>query len=146
MSSMDTTKIVRTLTDAARPALDGTPVLFAFLFGSNATGRARKESDVDVAVYFDPATAREELVTLSLDVAGRLADTSRLPRIEVVAMNDAPLPLLGRILRDRVVIYSRDETARVRFEAETRSAFMDFDIHAQRLDRELLSRTADRSR
>ena len=129
----------------APAAFEATPVLFAFLFGSNATGRERNSSDIDVAVYVDD-DARADHVSQSLELAGRLADVSGLPRVEVVVMNDAPLPLLGSVLRDRIVIFSRDETARVRFEATTRSLAMDFDIHARRLDRELLARTADGSR
>jgi len=143
MVAMETAEVERALRAAAPQAFEGTAVLFAFLFGSTASGRARQGSDVDVAVYLDPATAPEQYLPLTLDLAGRLADASGLPRIEVVVMNDAPLPLLGSILRERVVISSRDEVARVRFEGGTRSMFFDFDIHARRLDRELLARTRD---
>lgn len=31
------------------------PVLFSYLFGSFAQGTPREDSDVDVAVYFEPA-------------------------------------------------------------------------------------------
>ena len=130
---------------ASAAAFEDTPVAFAYLFGSHATGRARDDSDVDVAVYLQPDDPSERL-SQTLDLGGRIAAASGLPRVEVVVMNGAPLPLLGSILRERIVVYSRDEPARVTFESEMRSVTMDFEIHARRLDRELLARTADGGR
>ena len=142
---MESNHVLETLRRAAQGALNDTPAVFAFLFGSYATARATDVSDVDVAVYLDPDDEHQRLA-LTLDLAGRLAAASGLPRIEVVVMNGAPLPLLGSILRERVVIYSRDEPARVRFESTMRSLATDFEIHSRRLDRELLARTADGTR
>ena len=143
---MDSTDVLEIMRRTAPAALAGTPALFAFIFGSHATGRANDASDIDVAVYLDANTDAGGRLLVSLDLAGRLADASGLPRIEVVVMNDLPLALLGSILRERRVICSRDEAARVRFEATTRSLAMDFEVHARRLDRELLARTADGGR
>ena len=141
MNSVDTADLLRR---GAADAFAGTPVVFAFLFGSHATGRARADSDVDVAVYLHEALADpSDMLPMSLDLAGRLAAASGLPRIEVVVLNDAPLGLLGSILRERNVVYSADEAARVRFESTMRSMAMDFEIHSRRLDRELLARTAE---
>ena len=141
MDSVETADLLRR---SAPDAFAGTPVVFAFLFGSHATGRARADSDVDVAAYLDEARADpSDALPLSLELAGRLAGQSGLPGIEVVILNDAPLGLLGSILRERVVVYSADEAARVRFESTMRSVTMDFEIHSRRLDRELLARTAE---
>ncbi len=129
------------LRTAAPVAFEGSGVVFAYLFGSRATGRARPDSDVDVAVYLDPPP-RDPLAE-ALALAARLEDASGVGGIEVVVMNDAPLPLLGRILRERIVLYSRDEPARVAFESLAFREFLDFEFHARQLDRELLRRHAE---
>lgn len=126
---------------AAPLAFEGSGVVFAYLFGSRAAGRARPDSDVDVAVYIAPPA--QDPVAEALRLAARLEDASGVGGIEVVVMNEAPLPLLGRILRERVVLYSRDEPARVAFESRAFREFCDFDLHARELDRALLRRHAE---
>lgn len=56
------------------------------------------------------------------------------------AFADTPPPLVGRVLQRRVVIYSRDEPARVRFESRRLRGFLDFQIRAEPLDRAVLER------
>jgi uncharacterized protein len=63
--------------------------------------------------------------------------------VEIVVLNEAPLPLAGRILRNRTVLYSRDEPARVRYESLTLRMFFDFEIHARPLAEELLKGIAE---
>ncbi len=84
--------IGRFFQESARPGL-----VSAYLFGSHATGRAHRESDVDVAVLLAwdvYPTARERFdvqVRLSADLAADL----RTERVDLVVLNDAP-PHLGR--------------------------------------------------
>jgi hypothetical protein len=54
------------------------------------------------------------------------------------------LRLVGRVLRDARVIYSRDDVARVRFEVEMRARAFDFELHAAELDRLLVAHMAER--
>jgi hypothetical protein len=63
--------------------------------------------------------------------------------VEVLVLNGAPLPIRGRVVRQRVVIYSRDEPARVAFESRTLREFFDFQIHAAPMDEQMLRETAD---
>ncbi|HWB71136.1 MAG TPA: nucleotidyltransferase domain-containing protein [Egibacteraceae bacterium] len=135
--------VVQQLRDAAAAALSDAPVRFLYLFGSAATGRARPDSDVDIAVYLDPSLPRERYLDVSLDLAHRLETATRLGPVDVLALNDAPLPLAGRVLRERVVVYSRDEPLRVRFESLKLREFLDFQIHAQPLDLALLRAMAE---
>lgn len=129
------------LSEASPAAFAGVPVVFAYLFGSEARGEARPGSDVDVAVYLDPAPADD--VSLILDLAGRLEEASGVPNIEVVVLNDAPIALGGRVVLERRIVFSVDEPARVEYESRTLREFFDFRIHADALDRELLRRTAE---
>jgi uncharacterized protein len=136
-------EIVAALREAAPAAFDGQPVLFAYLFGSHATGRAHERSDIDVAIFLDSTVAPDGYFEEKLRLPDRLGHASRMGNVEVLILNGAPLRLAGNVLRDRVVIYSRDEPARVRYESRTLDDFLDFDVHARRLDQELLRAIAE---
>lgn len=131
------------LRDAAGRAFAGTPVLFACLFGSAATGRSLPDSDLDIAVYLEPRIGAGRYVDLSLDLAGRLSEAFRLGDVDILILNEAPLAVLGRAIQERVVIYSRDEPARVHFESRSLREFFDFEIHARPLDRKFLREFAE---
>jgi predicted nucleotidyltransferase len=119
------------LKDAAPRAFEGTPVFFAYLFGSAATGRHHPASDVDVAVYLDSLRSPQDALDSSLDLANRLSRESRVGHIDLLVLNEAPLTVLGRVIKERKVLYSRDEPARVRFESRTLTEFFDFEISRQ---------------
>jgi hypothetical protein len=131
---------------AAAGVFEREPVVFAYLFGSVATGRARADSDVDVAVYVDKATPPDAYLDLSLRLAGALSDASDVGDIEVLVLNDAPLDLQGRAVTERLLLYSRDEPFRVRYEGLTLRQYWDWRFHADVLDKELLRKIAEGSR
>lgn len=137
------TTVAEALRAGAADALAATPVIFAYLFGSHATGRSGPHSDVDVACYVDPPPSGRQALDLRLDLAGRLERACGVGGVEVVLLPDVPLALAGRILRERVVVHSRDEPRRVRYESLTFRMFCDFDVHARRLDEQLLRATAE---
>jgi len=134
--------VVEQLTVVAPAVLKDEPVVFAYLFGSHATGQAHPGSDVDVAVMLEDGVPEEERLETLLRLARRLSEGSGLGRIEVVVLNDAPLPLVGRAISTREVVYSSDEPARVEFESLRHREFLDFQIHAEPLARALLRHAA----
>ena len=77
----DTTLLANQIAEALR-AFKG--VKLALLFGSRATGKAREESDVDLAIDA-PGLDRAEL-------AARLSETLGL-EIDVISLRDANIPL-----------------------------------------------------
>jgi predicted nucleotidyltransferase len=115
----------------ATSAFAGEPVRFAYLFGSQAAGTARPGSDVDVAVMLADEVPRDEHLARSLRLAGALETAAGVGPIEaLVVLNEAPLPLAGRVRQHRVVIFSADESGRVRYESRITRLFHDFQIHA----------------
>lgn len=126
---------------AAEAALPAEPVVVAYLFGSRAAGRPRPRSDTDVAVLVESGVPREERFALSLRLPDVFEPAART-EVDVVVLNDAPLPLRGRVLRQRIVLYSRDEPLRVRYESLTMRMYADFQVKARRLDQVLLAETA----
>lgn len=138
---MDTDLVAR-LEQAADQAFRGTPVRFAYLFGSRATGRPRPDSDTDVAVHLGGQVDRADELTVAFGLVHQLADEARLPDLDFVVLDRAPLTLVGRVLSSRVVIYSVDEPARVYYESRQMRQFLDFQIKAEPLDRLLLAEIA----
>lgn len=135
--------VIAALIAAAERTLASEPVQFAYLFGSHARDEARRDSDVDIAVRFSDDVAADEYLARSTTLAGIIAQQARLGPINgLVVLNDAPLRLIGRILRDRVVLYSSDEQARVAFEVQMRAQALDFELHAAPLDQALLETMA----
>jgi predicted nucleotidyltransferase len=116
-------------------------VLFAYLYGSWATATARPDSDIDVAVFIEDVGG--DRLVLASEVADRLGAAAELGSIEVVVLNEAPLRFQGRVLRDRVVLFNRDEPKRVAYESLTGRMADDVEIWAADTDREILAAIAE---
>ncbi len=104
-------------------------VLFAYLFGSQSTGRAGPLSDVDVAVYLDESVDALESKLPLIDLISRHVGGDR---VDVVVLNSAPIALAGRVLTTRRVIFERDAFARHRYESSVIRQFADFRLVERR--------------
>jgi predicted nucleotidyltransferase len=114
---------VSELVDALREILHGDArVVAAWLFGSEARGTARPDSDVDVAVLLDHAP--RTLMAWPADLADLLARRVARP-VQLVPVNDAPADLVRRVLRDGVLLVQRDRSARIAFEVKKRNEYFD---------------------
>lgn len=103
-------------------------VRFVYLFGSIARDKARKDSDVDLAMYVQPQ--------------GTLVDEARLHEalstslgrddVDLVVLNQAPLWLQFRILGEGTLLFSRDEGQRIAFREHVEKRFLDFRPYHER--------------
>lgn len=144
MTAVD--EALRALRAAAADVLPSEPVRFAYLFGSRARGTARVDSDVDVAVVLTPEVDADDRLAVQLRLARRLTDRSRLPDVDLVVLDGAPLPLRGRVVQEGLVVYSTDEGARVEHDSRTAREFWDYSIWVAPLHRERLLRHATGAR
>ncbi len=89
----------RNLAQAIAETLEAAPIALvsAYLYGSQAEGRAHRESDVDVGVLLprEPATTPRQRFAARVDIIALLARELGYEAVDVVVLNDAP-PLLGR--------------------------------------------------
>jgi predicted nucleotidyltransferase len=106
-------------------ALDREGVVAAYLFGSQATGKAGPLSDVDVAVLFDSALDERARFELQLRLQGEATSAVRHDSVDVVALNAASPLLRHRAIRDGEALVVRDPVARVRFEARAILDYLD---------------------
>jgi len=112
------------LPDRLRQALmNGPPLRLAVLFGSQAAGRARAESDVDVGIVpIDPALPlKDELALASALSAAAGAE------VDVVRL-DVDAPLLGaEVARHGVCLLEAAPGTFTAYRAQAISAWLDFD-------------------
>lgn len=100
-------------------------VIVAYLFGSRVTGRARAESDMDVAVLLneeDSVARFERRLQMMVEVSkvcGQEAD--------VIVLNDAPPILQNQVLRCGRLLFERDRRARVEFEVRAGTIYADLE-------------------
>jgi predicted nucleotidyltransferase len=99
-------------------------VVAAYIFGSVAQGRARPQSDVDIAVLLsadlDEETRFDRRLRLGWEVErliGRQTD--------LVVLNDAPPLLQHQVLKHGRLIFERDRAARVEFEVRAGQIYAD---------------------
>lgn len=85
---------------------------FAYLHGSQASGQARADSDIDLAAYFDPPVP----AAFEVDVPAG---------IDLLILNTAPLEIRGRIALHGQLVLEVDPVARVRWESMTRKIYLD---------------------
>lgn len=98
-------------------------ILFAYIFGGLSTGNQRPLSDLDIAVYLNSCADKAEA---KLDIIGELSDTLMTDEIDLVVLNDAPISLVGRILRKKRLIADKQPFLRHRFESLALREFFDF--------------------
>ena len=94
-----------------------------YVFGSVARRTSRASSDVDIAVLFTAPPA-PTLAGLPLEIAAELEQLLHRP-VQIVALNDAPVDLVYRVLRDGVLVCEANRAGRVAFEVKRRRECLD---------------------
>lgn len=111
--------IDETLVSRLRESLQREPdVVFAYLFGSQGRGDAGARSDVDVAIFLDAGSRLGVL-----DVMAQIEGEGRR-HLDVVILNTAPLTLAYETLKG-LLLFSRDEEARIAFETALTHRYLD---------------------
>lgn len=101
-------------------------ILEAYLFGSQASGRAQPHSDIDVAVYIDPSANPAGPYGRAAELTAHLMDAVNSNDIDVLILNDAPPVLYHRVLRDGNRLFARDLRATTAREGRALSRYCDF--------------------
>lgn len=90
-------------------------VLFAYLFGSQATGLTYYESDIDLAVYLRPGEMKYYLKR-DEELLSKLISSLETDQVDLKILNVSPLLLQFRIVSDGESTFVRDQQAKVDFE------------------------------
>ena len=109
-------------------------ILEAYLFGSHARGKARPDSDIDVAVYIDEALADDGNWGYCAELTTDLMVALGTSEVDVVVLNKAPILLYHRVLRDGVRLLSRDLRATTTRAGRVLSYYFDFLPQLDKMD------------
>jgi len=115
-------------------------VVLGYLFGSWARGCARPDSDYDIAVLLNDAAAKEDRFSTITRLAGRLGREVMSDKLDIVILNDAPILLRHRVLRDGKLLYQRTHADRVRFVNRTITEYQDTYIRRAEFARRRIAR------
>jgi len=115
-------------------------VVLAYLFGSHARGQAGPLSDVDVAVLLASQPDGDHCFDRRLEIMGGLMDILRVNDVDVAILNQTPLALRYRVVRDGVLLFCRDHQAMIEFRVRTVSEYLDFKPVIEQHERAILQR------
>jgi predicted nucleotidyltransferase len=112
--------------DAITSLLKNRPeVQAAYLFGSVATGRARPDSDIDVAVLVSRRIMRRDPFKYRVDLMTDLMRVLNRNDVDLVLLNEAPPLLAHRVLSKGKLILEHSASARVAFQVQTVNRYLD---------------------
>ena len=97
----------------------------AYIFGSVVTGRARPNSDIDIAVLVHPKVMRGDTLKYRLDLIADLSSALQRSDVDVVLVNQATPALAHNIITKGVLVFERSRSARIAFQIRTLNIYMD---------------------
>jgi predicted nucleotidyltransferase len=107
-------------------------VVAAYLFGSHAEGRARPESDIDIAVLLADQTTNESFDDVVTQFDRRMELTREIERfiqgkeLDLIVLNKAPTLLKQQVLTQGKLLFDHDSEKRIRFEIMTSKLYDDW--------------------
>ncbi len=104
------------LTERLRQSLEhDKDILFAYLYGSAVYDPDLPGGDIDIAVYLKPLDLKE-YIKKEAELTASLISLLETDEIDLRILNLLPLVLQYGILKEGILVLSRDETERVDFE------------------------------
>jgi hypothetical protein len=109
----------------------------AYLFGSVARGRARPDSDIDIAILLRDNVQPSRFLEYRLELMADLGAALQRSNVDIVILNEATPLLAHRVLSQGKLVFERSASARVRFQVRTASRYLDlvpmFETHIRYL-------------
>jgi len=115
-------------------------ILFAYLFGSVAQGRAHEESDLDLAVYLEGKENKDYFFERRLELITKLVKVTSFDRVDLVILNEAPPILVYSVFKTGKLLFSRDEERRISFLVKNLKEYWDLEITCRPIYRAMKKR------
>jgi len=108
-------------------------ILFAYLFGSQITGKTGPLSDYDFAIFL---SRKPSSFQFKYRLKNNLLNILNTNQADLIILNNAPIELKYNIINTGKIIYQKNSIAKVEFEADTLSRYFDYlpVLRAQKTD------------
>ena len=97
-------------------------IIFAYLFGGLLRERRNPLSDIDIAIFI-----KDEKRLDYLDLFSKITDILGTDELDLVVLNNSPISLIGRILKNRRVLIDKNPFLRHRYESINLRKYFDFE-------------------
>ena len=120
-------------------------ILFTYLFGSAIRGGFNKESDLDIAVYFNDRMTPDEQFQKRLHLIEHLQNRTG-KNVEVINLSEInSIFFKFVIIKEGKVILEKDHSRRVDFELKTMNDYYDFQPFLREYNRSYIERSLARA-
>jgi len=100
-------------------------IAFSYVFGSyGRKGRVGPLSDVDVAVYLSE-DRKINFWEKKLELIGIINEVLKTDEVDLVILNEAPLPFQYEVIRTGKLLFSKNEGKRVKFVVRVIDSYSD---------------------
>ena len=116
------------------------PIIASYLFGSYATGKTTKLSDIDIAVFLDSEVEKSSYFDIKLDLLADLSSSLGTDNVDLVILNEATPELAYSVIKEGILVYEEQEARGqlVSFKAKTFDRYFDY-LPTKRIYAEALS-------
>lgn len=112
-------------------------VTAVYLFGSQATGKATADSDIDLAVLVKERTEYDYRLRVMSDLEALLK-----AKLDVLVLNQCGILMQRQVLKHGIVLHEGDRSGRIAFEIRSRKMYFDFlpahRLYVRRMEERLL--------
>src|SRR3989344_107626 len=105
------------------------PVEAVYLFGSQALGKARKDSDIDLAVLFNKTVSEEKRGRYIIEMTADLEGIISGKKLDIINLSKAPIALQYSAVYRRHEILVKNSTNKALFEAQVFSRYFDYSYY-----------------
>ena len=117
-------------------------ILFAYIFGSYAQNKLRKNSDIDIAIYLIDKMDTDEYLEIKM-----LLTEAFKREVDLVILNNATPLLKYEIYKNNILLFSHDNTAETSYKVKTLFEYNDmkkyldlsYEINIARIREEVIS-------
>ncbi len=100
-------------------------ILFGYIFGSYGKGKVTPLSDIDIAIYINEKKIKKDIFERKLELIDIITTTLKTDEIDLVILNEAPLTLIHQVLKTKMILFSKDEHIRIKFESKSQMLYFD---------------------